>query len=398
MCHRRRGRQRGDRPVGLPAQGQRRRTWSTARSCSSQKCAACHTLARAGATGVTGPNLDAAFAQSRKDGLGESTFAGVVHQGRSSTPTVTLRSTLRLARRLPLMPANIVTGEDARDVAAYVAAGRRRPGRGHGPARRRRRLEGRGHRRRRRTARSTSRSPPPASPTSSPTPRPTPASVKITSENPQTTPHNIAVEGNGVDEKGAVVTGRRHVRGHRRPQARRVHVLLLRPGPPRGRHGRQAHRQVEQREAFESARRSRRIALITALVSLVAGVAAMLMGPACWASRSSLQERSARASVPTPRASLQRVGLEGLEHERDDHRDREHGDDVEHERRNASPSRCSGLKPISDDVDGEVHDEPHDDDEVPVDAGHFHAVVGARRRSGRGTTGSSRTPAAPGRS
>ena len=25
------------------------------------ECAACHTLARAGATGVTGPNLDAAF-------------------------------------------------------------------------------------------------------------------------------------------------------------------------------------------------------------------------------------------------------------------------------------------------------------------------------------------------
>ena len=44
------------------------------------QCGACHVLERAGTTGVTGPDLDAAFAQARKDGLGESTFAGVVEQ------------------------------------------------------------------------------------------------------------------------------------------------------------------------------------------------------------------------------------------------------------------------------------------------------------------------------
>src|SRR5262245_47909357 len=46
----------------------------------TDKCSSCHTLARANATGVVGPNLDAAFKQSREDGLGESTFAGIVHQ------------------------------------------------------------------------------------------------------------------------------------------------------------------------------------------------------------------------------------------------------------------------------------------------------------------------------
>ena len=44
-----------------------------------QRCGGCHTLARAGTNGTTGPNLDAAFAQSRRDGMKDSTFEGVVH-------------------------------------------------------------------------------------------------------------------------------------------------------------------------------------------------------------------------------------------------------------------------------------------------------------------------------
>ena len=56
------------------------RTSSTARRSSCQECAACHVLERAGATGVTGPDLDAAFGSPARDGLGESTFRGVVEQ------------------------------------------------------------------------------------------------------------------------------------------------------------------------------------------------------------------------------------------------------------------------------------------------------------------------------
>ena len=42
------------------------------------KCGSCHTLADAGTTGTIGPNLDDAFAESRRNGLGESTFVQVV--------------------------------------------------------------------------------------------------------------------------------------------------------------------------------------------------------------------------------------------------------------------------------------------------------------------------------
>ena len=44
------------------------------------KCGSCHILNRAGTKGVTGPNLDQAFARAREDGFGESTFEGIVHR------------------------------------------------------------------------------------------------------------------------------------------------------------------------------------------------------------------------------------------------------------------------------------------------------------------------------
>lgn len=74
-----------------------------------QKCGSCHTLARAGTKGVSGPNLDEAFGPSRRQGLGAGTFEGVV------------RDQISGVLRGSTMPANLVTGDDARDVAAYVA-------------------------------------------------------------------------------------------------------------------------------------------------------------------------------------------------------------------------------------------------------------------------------------
>ena len=71
--------------------------------------------------------------------------------------------------------------------------------------------------------------------------------LRVASENPQSVPHDIAVEGNGVNEKGEVVQGRRHVGVLRQPAGGRVHVLLLRARPPRGWHGRHAHRRVAPR-------------------------------------------------------------------------------------------------------------------------------------------------------
>lgn len=74
-----------------------------------ERCASCHTLARADAKGVAGPNLDEAFGPARRQGLGQTTVEGVVLDQISN---VLMNSQ---------MPPDLVKGEDAKDVAAYVA-------------------------------------------------------------------------------------------------------------------------------------------------------------------------------------------------------------------------------------------------------------------------------------
>ena len=78
-------------------------------------CGSCHTLADAGTSGKIGPNLDYAFLESRRDGLGQSTIHQVV-RGQIAYP-ITDTST-----GAPGMPENIVKGQDAEDVASYVAS------------------------------------------------------------------------------------------------------------------------------------------------------------------------------------------------------------------------------------------------------------------------------------
>jgi cbb3-type cytochrome c oxidase subunit III len=80
-----------------------------------QGCGSCHTLADAGTTGTIGPNLDYAFVQSRIDGLGQSVIQQVVRD--QMAYAVTKPST-----GSPGMPRNIYTGQDAEDVASYVAS------------------------------------------------------------------------------------------------------------------------------------------------------------------------------------------------------------------------------------------------------------------------------------
>ena len=78
------------------------------------QCAACHTLAAAGSSGTIGPNLDDAFRASRAQGLSQSTIENVVlDQIRLGSGPVAGG---------PPMPANLVKGQDAEDVAAYVAS------------------------------------------------------------------------------------------------------------------------------------------------------------------------------------------------------------------------------------------------------------------------------------
>jgi len=73
-----------------------------------QNCGSCHTLADAGTVANVGPNLDTALGFSCKQGFAEDTIFSVV------------LGQIDLAA--PPMPADIVTGQDAVDVAAYVAS------------------------------------------------------------------------------------------------------------------------------------------------------------------------------------------------------------------------------------------------------------------------------------
>jgi len=168
-----------------------------------ERCAACHVLERAGATGVTGPDLDAAFAQSRADGLGESTFRGVVLQQ--------IKHPNRKPQRDPetgaetSMPADLVTGDDARDVAAYVAQAAGKEGEDTG------RLASVGAAQAEGTAEAENgvlEIPVAASGLAYQfaDARAPAGQLTVRSENPQSVPHDIAVEGNGVNEKGEVVT------------------------------------------------------------------------------------------------------------------------------------------------------------------------------------------------
>src|SRR5215212_5329793 len=91
------------------------------------KCGACHVLNRAGTKGVTGPNLDMAFQRARADGFGQTTFKGIVHR-QIQQPNRFAQVDPATGQVLPLMPAGLVTGEDAEDVAAYVAQAVSQPG------------------------------------------------------------------------------------------------------------------------------------------------------------------------------------------------------------------------------------------------------------------------------
>ena len=84
-------------------------------------CAGCHTLAAAGASGDIGPNLDDAFAEARFDGYKESAIRAIVLE-QIKYPGQYATATNNPEFLKANMPANLVTGKDADDVAAYVAA------------------------------------------------------------------------------------------------------------------------------------------------------------------------------------------------------------------------------------------------------------------------------------
>jgi cytochrome c2 len=76
-------------------------------------CASCHTLAEAKATGKVGPNLDASFTPSYKQGFKESTIRQVVSDQ--------IKFAGDYGQSPATMPKNLVTGSGVDEVAAYVA-------------------------------------------------------------------------------------------------------------------------------------------------------------------------------------------------------------------------------------------------------------------------------------
>jgi mono/diheme cytochrome c family protein len=167
-----------------------------------ERCGSCHVLARAGTKGTVGPDLDAAFAQSLRDGLERSTVRSVVEQQILYPPTLEDRTTGTQ------MPAKLVEGEDARDVAAYVATVASRGGEDTGLLAEAVKQAGGGE-----PAVAEGGELEIAADPSGQLAYVTneaqaeAGALTITSPNESQVPHNIALEGNGVNEVGEVVQG-----------------------------------------------------------------------------------------------------------------------------------------------------------------------------------------------
>jgi plastocyanin len=168
------------------------------------KCGSCHTLKRAGTTGVTGPNLDEAFQQARSTGFGQSTFEGIVYR-QILHPARTAQVDPATGKPGAKMPAGLVDGDDARNVAAYVAGAVAKPGEDKGQ------LGAAGVKRSTAVAKAQNGTLTiPADPSgalaysfaSAESPA---GQVQIDSPNKSSTDHDIAIEGNGVNEAGEVV-------------------------------------------------------------------------------------------------------------------------------------------------------------------------------------------------
>jgi len=92
--------------LSMAACGRDEADLSNGKALFTQECGTCHILGRAGTQGRTGPDLDAAFRTALADGMDRETVEGIVHR--------------QIQHPNSSMPADVVRGEDAEDVAAYV--------------------------------------------------------------------------------------------------------------------------------------------------------------------------------------------------------------------------------------------------------------------------------------
>lgn len=167
-----------------------------------QKCGSCHTLARAGSKGTQGPNLDEVFRRSLSDGFGRGTIRGAVHR------QIFHPADVPKSNRISYMPAGLVSGKLAEDVAAYVAASVAMKGKDKGLLATAAPAAGAG----KPVKASGGKLQIPADPSgqlayitkaaSAP-----PGKLTIASKNEASIPHDIALEGAGVNAKGKTVQG-----------------------------------------------------------------------------------------------------------------------------------------------------------------------------------------------
>jgi mono/diheme cytochrome c family protein len=102
----------------LAACGRDEADLSNGKALFTQECGTCHVLGRAGTQGRTGPDLDAAFRSALSAGMDRETVEGIVRR--------------QILHPNSAMPADVVTGEDAKDVAAYVGFAAARTGEDQG--------------------------------------------------------------------------------------------------------------------------------------------------------------------------------------------------------------------------------------------------------------------------
>jgi plastocyanin len=106
----------GGKPVDLDA----------GKASFTAKCASCHALAKAGSppslagSSKVGPNLDDAFRGDRQQGFQDSEFEATVRKWIEIAPQKAGRVDQLGGRQA--MPANIAVGEEADNIAAYVAS------------------------------------------------------------------------------------------------------------------------------------------------------------------------------------------------------------------------------------------------------------------------------------
>ena len=164
----------------------------------NEKCGACHTMKRAGTSGTQGPNLDESFRQALADGMERSGIEGAV-KAQVDTPA-------RLTERDPVyMPADLVTGRDLDNVAAYVAESVAAPGEETGLLAE----AGKPKTSNKPIAAKDGKLVIPAAVSGlayeSNAATAPPGPLTISMPNPASVPHNIALEGGGINEVGPVV-------------------------------------------------------------------------------------------------------------------------------------------------------------------------------------------------